>query len=137
MNTKKYDENKYIQCFETFKLNRIHYRQKADDDYKLGFLTDSDMVKLNHIYDLVEQGRLFDARNIIITIDHSLKPYIPELPKTKVKGVVEVDFEIETDLSIDETKKYIKNIIEIDLSNEGQTYRHFPNMDSIKFSDDV
>lgn len=129
------NENKYIRCFEDFKLTKNHYREKAKDAYEKGILDDLDMDKLNSIYSLVEQGRLFDARNIIITIEPSLKPYVPDLPETKVSGDIKVRFEIKSDMSIEETEEYIKNVLSSNLEDEGQIYRYYPDMDSLRFDE--
>ena len=74
------------------------------------------------------------ARKEISRLDSLLKPFVHDLPKNKIKGFVTVNFEMESEfLDKEEMIGYMKTQLEQVLTNEWQTSRCYPDMNTFNF----
>ena len=124
-------ESKIDNLSKAFKLKKVNALSKAYDAVNKNIIDEYDLRKLEDIYQLIENGEIKKAQEKISKLDSLVKPFVPDVPRNKIKGTVVVEFEMSSEfLDKDEMIGYMKNQLEQALTEEWQTSRCYPDMDT-------
>ncbi len=129
------NESKFDNLEKEFKLKKVDSLNRAYDAVNKNIITEDDLRNLEYIYKLIENGEIKKAQVEKSKLDSLVSGFAPDIPRNKVTGSVVVEFEMSSEfLDKDELIEYIKEKLEDHLTEEWQTSRCFPDMDTFKIN---